>query len=279
MRHKTFGIGAALLVFALAGTAWATGAVSSIVAADGSINGCYKQQNGQLRVVPSGEACEPSELALSWAQKGPAGETGARGEQGPVGPQGERGPQGEVGPRGETGARGEQGSVGPQGSRGERGEKGETGAAGPQGPRGESGPAGTDGISVTATPVGSGNANCPQGGSRFDAGSTTTFACNGVDGAAGGSPALAGVQVVTSTEYWGQQCSGGGYLIGPTCTPWGSQTATALCPSGKTAIGGGFEDQVGPRVSRPVADGAGWVVIAVPTAAGRITAYAICANA
>lgn len=146
MRHKTFGIGAALLVFALAGTAWATGAVSSIVAADGSINGCYKQQNGQLRVVASGEACGPSEAAIQWSQQGPRGEVGPQGPQGDAGTQGIQGPVGPPGPKGDKGDVGAQGIAGPagaQGPQGETGPKGDTGDSGPPGPAGPPGDGGT----------------------------------------------------------------------------------------------------------------------------------------
>lgn len=109
-------------VAALAGTAWATGAVSAVVGADGSINGCYKQQNGQLRVAAAGEACGPSELAIQWSQRGPSGAAGPQGIQGPVGPQGPRG---------------EQGPAGDQGPKGDQGPAGDSGPPGPPGPAGE----------------------------------------------------------------------------------------------------------------------------------------------
>jgi len=55
----------------------------------GVINGCYKSQNGQLRVS---DTCLPSETAISWNQIGP------QGIQGPQGAQGEPGPAGPIGP-------------------------------------------------------------------------------------------------------------------------------------------------------------------------------------
>lgn len=268
MNVKRVVIAAALMLGAAGGTAWATGAIGSIVAPDGTINGCYQQQNGQLRVVAAGETCRASELALSWAQKGPAGEAGARGEQGPPGPQGDRGLQGPAGADGE---------------RGEKGERGDPGPTGPQGPRGDTGQAGVDGISVTATPVARGNADCPQGGTRFDAAGGTAYACNGADGAAGESSGLTDRQLVTATEQWGRQCD---YW---SCTPWGSSTATARCPAGKIAIAGGFSvpderDQLGnwlgsPTVSRPSADASGWVVTVTGHVSGSVTAYAVCVGA
>jgi len=86
-------IGLAALV--AAGAVYASGS--------GVINGCYKTQNGQLRVVEAGEQCLPSETAISWSQVGPTGAQGATGDTGPMGLQG---PQGAPGATGATGARG-----------------------------------------------------------------------------------------------------------------------------------------------------------------------------
>jgi hypothetical protein len=53
----------------------------------GVINGCYKTQNGQLRVIdPASDHCLPSETAISWNQ------TGTQGPPGPQGPKGDTGP-------------------------------------------------------------------------------------------------------------------------------------------------------------------------------------------
>jgi hypothetical protein len=58
----------------------------------GVIHGCYKSQNGQLRLIdPATDSCRPSETAISWSQTGP---------QGPPGPTGPAGPQGPTGPQG-----------------------------------------------------------------------------------------------------------------------------------------------------------------------------------
>jgi hypothetical protein len=62
----------------------------------GVIHGCYKTENGQLRVIDSG-ACGTSETALPWSQTGPAGPTGPQGERGPTGPSGPGGPPGPSG--------------------------------------------------------------------------------------------------------------------------------------------------------------------------------------
>jgi hypothetical protein len=80
---KTLGV---VVVFALAaGTAWA-----SIPDSGGVIHGCYKTDNGKLRVIDSSSAgCATDEASLTWNQTGPQGATG---ETGPAGPQGPPGP-------------------------------------------------------------------------------------------------------------------------------------------------------------------------------------------
>jgi hypothetical protein len=60
-RRVLLGVG---VLLATAGTAWGTGAVGAIVGADGTINGCYEQQTGMLRVVAEGSGCRANELAL-----------------------------------------------------------------------------------------------------------------------------------------------------------------------------------------------------------------------
>ena len=56
--------------------------------------------------------------------------------------------------------------------------------------QGAPGQEGDDGISVTSTPLGTGDANCPNGGSSFTSVSGTTFACNGANGTAGNGGGL-----------------------------------------------------------------------------------------
>jgi hypothetical protein len=74
------------------------------VGSGGVIQGCYKTQNGQLRLIdPATQVCLPSETLISWNQTGPMG---PQGPIGPQGPQGETGPQGPTGPTGPTGPRG-----------------------------------------------------------------------------------------------------------------------------------------------------------------------------
>ncbi len=113
---------AAVLVAVAGGVTYAVAEIGG----GGVINGCYKSQNGQLRLIdPASDSCRPSETAISWSQTGP------QGPEGPQGPAGPAGPQGPAGPAGSTGPAGPAGPAGPQGPQGE---------IGPQGPAGPPGP-------------------------------------------------------------------------------------------------------------------------------------------
>jgi hypothetical protein len=57
------------------------------------IHGCYKKNDGHLRIVPKGIACHPHETPISWNISGPAGPQGPAGPPGPQGPIGPQGPQ------------------------------------------------------------------------------------------------------------------------------------------------------------------------------------------
>lgn len=85
----------------------------------------------------------------------------------------EPGPQGPAGPQGPGGPQGGPGAQGPAGAAGAKGDKGDPGNPGAPG---------APGTSVTSTPLNAGDANCPQGGSEFDADGDLTYACNGADG-------------------------------------------------------------------------------------------------
>ena len=88
----------ALAVAAVAIVAIAGGVTYAVadIGGGGVINGCYKTQNGQLRLIdPAADSCHPSETAISWSQTGPPG---PRGDKGDPGPQGPIGPQGPAGP-------------------------------------------------------------------------------------------------------------------------------------------------------------------------------------
>jgi outer membrane protein assembly factor BamB len=53
------------------------------------------------------------------------------------------------------------------------------GPKGDAGPKGATGPAGAPGQSVTSSSLSTGDANCPDGGTRFTSVSGATYACNG----------------------------------------------------------------------------------------------------
>lgn len=157
----------AVLAFTLgsAGVVVATGGIPGI---DGRIQGCYNQQNGNLRVVVSASECRTAEVPIAWSQTGPQGASGAVGPVGPSGASGTSGATGATGPSGATGSSGATGATGPSGvpgvagasgpsgatgatgASGSSGGSGPTGATGPSGATGPAGPAGTSGTTVTA---------------------------------------------------------------------------------------------------------------------------------
>jgi hypothetical protein len=74
----------ALAVTAVAVVAIAGGVTYAVadIGGGGVINGCYKSQNGQLRLIdPATDSCHPSETAISWSQTGPQGPKGDRAIQ------------------------------------------------------------------------------------------------------------------------------------------------------------------------------------------------------
>lgn len=66
------------LFFALSGTVAV--AVTGIPGADGTIQGCYADATGQLRVVADAAQCRANESRLPWNQQGPKGDKGDTGE-------------------------------------------------------------------------------------------------------------------------------------------------------------------------------------------------------
>jgi hypothetical protein len=86
-------LGAVIAVALTGGVAYAT-----IPDGSGVLHACYKQENGQLRLVQAATDCNPSESAITWNQQGPKGDTGNTGPQGPKGDTGAAGPQGASGP-------------------------------------------------------------------------------------------------------------------------------------------------------------------------------------
>lgn len=168
--HRRFRRGAlAVTAVALVAIAGAVTYAFASIGGGGVINGCYKTQNGQLRVIdPASDHCLPSETPISWNQAGPTGLRGPTGQQGPTGPQGLKGDTGATGPAGPAGVQGPKGDAGPTGP---RGPTGNTGAIGPKGVTGPTGPRGglstVEVVTQTAHPSTSGFAtvlvNCPAG--------------------------------------------------------------------------------------------------------------------
>lgn len=139
-----------LFIFSATSLFCYAGNATSVIAGE-ILYGCYKKENGQLRLVNNTDQCLPSEMSISWNQKGaagPQGPEGPAGAQGPVGLQGSVGPPGAAGPQGSAGL---PGPAGPPGSIGPQGPTGLPGPAGIQGPMGQQGPAGPTGMEVTYT--------------------------------------------------------------------------------------------------------------------------------
>jgi hypothetical protein len=87
----------ALAVTAVVAVAVAGGVTYAVadIGGGGVINGCYKSQNGQLRLIdPATDTCLPSETAISWGQTGTQGPKGDKGDPGPPGPKGDKGDPG-----------------------------------------------------------------------------------------------------------------------------------------------------------------------------------------
>ncbi|GAA4379670.1 collagen-like protein [Nocardioides caricicola] len=89
-----------MLALLLVGVGAAT-AAQRARAGDGVINGCVHKKTGVLRVAST---CLKAERAISWNQKGPAGEAGAPGAPGADGARGAPGPRGVPGPAGTVGS-------------------------------------------------------------------------------------------------------------------------------------------------------------------------------
>ena len=64
-------------------------AYASATPGGAGISGCYKEEQGQLRVLTATDAnCGPAELPISWSVEGPPGAAGPAGPAGPPGPPG-----------------------------------------------------------------------------------------------------------------------------------------------------------------------------------------------
>jgi hypothetical protein len=86
IRRVALTVTAVVVVAIAGGVTYALADIGS----GGVINGCYKSQNGQLRLIdPASDHCLPSETAISW------GQTGTQGPPGPPGPKGDKGDPGQ----------------------------------------------------------------------------------------------------------------------------------------------------------------------------------------
>lgn len=85
-------------LFGVVAGALAAGVLASGIAAHvfpgtgGVINGCYKKNEGQLRVIdPRSDHCRPSEVAIVWNEQGVKGDKGDKGDMGEAGEPGKDG--------------------------------------------------------------------------------------------------------------------------------------------------------------------------------------------
>ncbi len=152
-RTKRILVGAAVLVVAITGVAYAT-------IPDGArvYTACMLKSTGTIRLIdPSiGSSSLMGHCASRYEQQitfNEQGKPGPAGLQGPAGPQGSPGPAGQTGPAGQPGA---------------------------------PGPAGKDGTSPTVKQLASNDPNCPGGGAAItDTSGTTAYVCNGTNGTNG----------------------------------------------------------------------------------------------
>lgn len=119
-----------LIVGVVAASVFGVVVVADIPAANGVIRACYKNSNGDVRLVDALSECKNNETGIRWNQAGPDGPQGSAGPQGPAGAQGPRGLPGFQGP---AGPQGQQGQAGAQGQQGQQGQQGPAGPVGPAG--------------------------------------------------------------------------------------------------------------------------------------------------
>jgi hypothetical protein len=217
----------------------------------GQVHACVNPNTKVMTLAKSKASakCPTGQTALHWAKQGEPGPKGDPGD--PGGPKGDTGAQGPVGPQGDTGAKGNKGDDGDQGP------KGDTGSQGPVGPQGDTG------VTGTAGPQGDTGSQGPQG----DTGQ------QGPQGDTGPAYSI-GYQRVSGTTSSTNNT-----------TP---KTATATCPAGKVAVGGGWAStitngELSTTVSRATSDTV-WTVTVYTDNSGdagnwNLTAHVICVNA
>ena len=271
---------ASALGIATAATAGVQALITGAQIKDGTIES-RDIENGTIRRADIGQATLSS-------LRGPRGRVGMQGPRGAIGPQGPAGATGPAGPQGLQGATGAAGAAGAQGPQGAKGDPGAgvhvTGSV-PTAADLPAGAAAGDAYIVTATGhlhvwdgdawIDTGLVQGPEGpeGATGPAGPQGPQGPAGPTGPAGADGALAGYEIVTGAPV---AIAGTDFVV----------SASANCPVGKVATGGGvsISDPAGGVVmveSRPVALGAGWFVSVAnfsedPNSA---TPYAVCANA
>jgi hypothetical protein len=218
MKGKSLvGIGI-VLVLVLAGAAtwaWAEGDEVRYYA-------CVNNASGTIHMIGPEDSCSTNEERVEWNQTGPPGLQGPQGEigpQGPAGAEGADGAPGPAGPPGPPGVDGADGAIGPQGPSGPPGADGADGATGPKGPPGADG---ADGATGPQGPAGLPGPEGPQG----------PVGPEGPQGPAGPSLVLERTIVSAMAEE------------GEICTK-------AICPPGKSVVGGGHTHVVSPYSSSP----------------------------
>ena len=274
------GLLAAGVIGALAVATAGTAGVQALITGAQIKDGTIESRDIKNGAIGRADIADAAEAALRGAR-------GSRGADGPAGPAGPAGAQGAAGPQGPQGATGAQGPQGPQGPKGDTGSGvNVTGSVAVVGDL----PAGAalgDAYIVTGTGhlhvwdgaawVDAGPVRGPEGpqgatGGAGPAGPQGPAGPAGPAGADGADGGLAGYQVVTGAAV--------------TVTPFDFDvSATAMCPAGKVAVGGGASvadsaSQIDIAQSYPAAGGAGWSVTVHNYEEGdnTVTPYAICAS-
>ncbi|MDR9372509.1 hypothetical protein Q5424_25650, partial [Conexibacter sp. JD483] len=99
VRRHQIALWAALVAsLAVAGTAFAVGAVRSASSAERRIYACVAGASGTMRVTSEKRPCRSGERKIAWNQRGAAGAVGPSGAPGAAGAPGAVGPAGPAGP-------------------------------------------------------------------------------------------------------------------------------------------------------------------------------------
>ncbi|MFD9124245.1 hypothetical protein [Kitasatospora sp. NPDC059571] len=265
---------------------------------DGAVSADFTSKGKQpVQGTPTGSATSVDDLRVDrdprwWPPYGSQGPQGPQGDVGAQGPQGDVGAQGALGAQGLQGVPGVQGALGAQGPQGVPGVQGALGAQGVLGAQGPQGVPGAQGLQGVPGVQGALGAQGPQGdigaqgalgaqGPQGDIGAQGALGAQGPQGVTGSQGAQGvlgaqGPQGVTGS----QGTPGPGGAQSTVVTSVGAQGfATASCPVGTFAIGGGYSNSGGTPVlfDGPVggSPATGWQV-QVSDGTATPTAFAIC---